>query len=72
MLEVIIFIFNCMVDWVAMLFTIDFGWISIGTFLAVSCIAIPAIYHVFAVIRDQVPLSDRYHYRKNKSSGSDD
>lgn len=54
MREVFSFIFKCMGQWIANLFTIDMGFMNLGALLSMIFIVFPAIITVLCIVKANV------------------
>ena len=54
MREVFSFIFKCMGQWIANLFTIDMGFMNLGALLSMLFIVFPAIITVLCIVKANI------------------
>lgn len=54
MREVFSFIFKCMGQWIANLFTIDMGFMNLGALLSMIFIVFPAIITILCIVKANV------------------
>ena len=62
MLEVLKFIFKCVIEFISMLFTIDLGFTNLGALMCIVYIFLPVVLFIINFIKGQVldELDDRY------------
>lgn len=62
MLDVFKFIFNCVLEFISMLFTIDVGFTSLGALMCIVYIFLPVVLIIINFIKMQVieEIDDRY------------
>ena len=70
MLECLKFIFNCVIEFISMLFTIDIGFTNLGSLMCIVYIFLPVVLIIINFIKKQMidGLDDRYDVRDKKKS----
>lgn len=76
MREVFSFIFKCMGQWIANLFTIDMGFMSLGALMSMLFIVFPAIITLLCIVKASVidieieePIKNSLRERRKKRRG---
>lgn len=78
MREVFVFIFKCMGQWIANLFTIDMGFMNLGALLSMIFIVFPAIITVLCIVKANVidiefeePLRKKLRDNRNRRNNEE-
>ena len=78
MREVFSFIFKCMGQWIANLFTIDMGFMNLGALMSMLFIVFPAIITLLCIVKASVidvevkePIKNSLRERRNKRNKKD-
>lgn len=71
MLQVFRFIFNYVVEFISMLFTIDVGFTNLGTLMCIIYILLPVMLIIVNFVKVQLveELDDYYDYRSKRKIG---
>lgn len=74
MLEVFLFIFKCMGEYLAMLFRIDMGFMSLGSLMCCIFIYFPLVISILLIFKSAVievdvtePLKERLRSKRNEN-----
>ena len=70
MLEVFKFIFNCVIEFISMLFTIDVGFTNLGVVMCIVYIFLPIVLIIINFVKVQLveEIDDFYDLRHTKKS----
>lgn len=72
-MEVIKFIFNCVISVLNLLFSIEIpGFMSIGMFLAIVSIIVPLIIKLFGIVKEEGGQSIGRYYLEDKKINKKD
>lgn len=68
MLDTLKFIFNCIIDFISMLFTIDVGFTNLGTLMCIVYIFLPVMLIIINFLKNQFleEFNDRYYTRSDR------